>query len=195
MKQISKFWLVAIGLAFFFSTACTGSPVAEASPESTVKSMVSDIKKEKSSAAVLKYIHWPSAFESTSTEDRKMMNINTPEDLKQYASKMMKDPAKAMREHMESSLEGMPESQKDMARETMSGMIAMMEEGQKEAAAELERTSFKVGDSKIDGDEAVVDLFITVDGETKKEEVNLKKIDGSWYMNDLAFGADDNEEF
>ena len=50
---------------------------------------------------------------------------------------------------------------------------------------ELKGTSFKVTDTDIDGDKAHVEISAKKDGETDTMTLVLKKIDGSWKVDDI----------
>ena len=63
----------------------------------------------------------------------------------------------------------------DKTKDTIKGLLAL-------GMSEFKDISYKILDTKVDGEKAVVNVEISKGGEKKTDKVNVKKKDGKWYV-------------
>jgi len=190
-KRKLNFGMLYILVLIFVASLNTA--LAQNSPEETIQKMTSEMKKQKSAAPIVEYVHWETAFKTLTPEESAGMKVNSAEELKKYSKSMLQDPVAFMKEQMQANLGDIPAEQRIFAEQAMAGMIEMVETEHKKMAEEMKNTEYKVGETTIEGDVATVELLTTLNGETKTDSIELKKIDGRWYLPSLGMGADADE--
>lgn len=159
-----------------------------ASPESRVKEMIRKLNSSGSYSALLDYIHWPSSFSELPAAERKKMGVRRPEDLKQRVKSLMENPEKVFQEQWQARVKSMSPEQKQVMEGVYKQQLGKMSATLTEMKEKVRRTRYKVLDSSTKGDSAVVTVEGVVDGRTKLREIDLKKIQGQWYLPSMNFG-------
>jgi len=184
--------VICIMLLVFLATLNTA--VAQSTPQETIEKMTSEMIKQESPAPIVDYVHWATAYKSLTAEESAAMKVNSPEELKRYSKSMLEDPVAFMREQMQANLGDIPAEQRQFAEQAMAGMINMVEAEHKKMAEDMKNTTYKVGETTVNGDTAKVELLTTLDGETKTDTIELQKIEGRWYLPSLGMGSEGDQD-
>lgn len=157
---------------------------AAPSPEKKVDEIFNRIKKEKSYGVMAEYVHWETEFKRMPAEQKAAMGINSPEELKSKMKGLMTDPKAAMKKEMNTrmNLSSLPPEQQKMIAAMMEKQLDGMTSKMDKSLNDLESTSYKILDTKVDGNIAKIDMEVTSPTETKKEKVELEMIEGDWYV-------------
>ena len=59
---------------------------------------------------------------------------------------------------------------------------AMLQEMMSDMKAKIAKTEFKVGEEKVDGDSAMVELISTNEGKSEVNKLKMIKVDDSWFL-------------
>ena len=90
-----------ISLLFVFVCLVPSVSFAAGSPKEAVETMVTKLKNAGSPAAIVEFVHWPSAYETVDAQQRQIRNINSPEELKNQYLQLFNNPNAVFREQMD----------------------------------------------------------------------------------------------
>lgn len=158
------------------------SAVFAESPKETVEAMVSKLKQSGSPAAIVDFVHWPSAYETVDAQQRQIRNINSPEQLRKQYIDLFNNPNAIFREQMDRMKAQMPPEQQQMVEAQMAQAESMLQNMMSEMKTKLAKTEFAVGEVKEEGDSATVELLTTSDGESESNTLKMIKVEDKWYL-------------
>ena len=163
---------------------CTASSVALAAPapEKILEQIISKIKEASNASPVVDYVDWDEAFSKVPEQQRTVMSITSPEQMKSFYTEVLKNPSAMMQKQFEARLKTLPEEQRGVLRQSLGKMQDVMKKKEAEMKERIAKTEYKVGKSTVEGDKAKVELSQTFNGETKTEEVKFVKKDGKWLL-------------
>ena len=159
-------------------------------PESVMKEILGKIKAESNSSPIVEYVDWETAFAQAPDQQKQVMNINSPEQLKEFYREVLKNPAAMMKKHVESRMATVPEDQKAMMQATMVQMEQVIKQKEEEMKQKIAGTEYTIGEAVVTGSEAVVPLTATFEEEEKKHDVDFIKKDGRWLLATPGFAVD-----
>ena len=176
MKTLFQIFLTTLIL-------CVPSLSAEdQSPKAVVEGMAADMNAGKGFESMLTRVHWPSAYEKIGEDERKAMNVASPEDLKRVTMKFLEDPGAALTERMADKIYNMPKDKQEITKKLLEEMQSGLVKKFAKAKERMQKSVYEVGEATVEGDRAVVPLKATYEGKTTERPIELKKIDGSWYL-------------
>lgn len=156
--------------------------VAAQSPKETVETMASKLKESGNPAAIVEFVHWPSAFETLDAQQRQIRNINSPEQLRNQYLELFNNPKAIFREQMDRMKAQMPPEQQQAVEAQMAQAETMLQNMMTEMKAKLAKTEFSVGEVADQGDSATVELITTSDGKSETNKLKMIKVDDKWYL-------------
>ena len=186
--------------AFFSaSLALTVSPLvpsfaqAAATPEDTVKEIVSKLKESGDPGVVLEYVSWEDAFKDAPPQVLQSLGVKDAGGLKAQTERLMEQPAAFVREKMVQKIATLPPAQQEMMNQQLDSLTKKVEDDFADMKAKLKRTEFKVGKSSVTGDAATVDISATIDGTSQDSELKLLKRNDNWLLASPEFGHKDGK--
>lgn len=84
---------------------------------------------------------------------------------------------------VEDFMDAMADGDGDDAAEYCKG--AELKSAVRKGAMDCEGMEYEIKDVEVDGNEASVEVEITLDGDTEEDTLKLKKVDGDWLIVDL----------
>ncbi len=183
-KPLSGFFLFSASL--MIATNCV---VAE-TPEEVMQEIVTKIKAETNSAPIVEYVDWESAFKEAPEQQKEIMQIDSPEKLKEFYREVLKNPAAMMKKHVEMRMSQVPENQQAMMRATVAQMETVIKKKEEEMRTKIAETDYSVGTAKITGDDAVVPLTTKYKEEEKTHDVEFVLKDGKWLLSSPGFAVE-----
>lgn len=180
--------LLTFALLIFFPLQL----LAEMTPEAVVTEMFAKMKKAGSPAPMTEYIEWNEAYKNLPDMQKQQMGVKTPDELKAFMGRVLKDPSAVLKEKMEEQLAGQPPEQKEMMMRMMAGMNAQVADMQKKMSEDMKKTTMTIKSSEVKGDKATVNIQVSKDSKdgTKEEKdhtINLVKSDKRWLIPDMEF--------
>ncbi|MCB0322401.1 MAG: hypothetical protein KDD69_02475 [Bdellovibrionales bacterium] len=176
--------------AVLFCSLNAVSTAAAETPEDVLKEIVTKIKAESNTAPIVEYVDWETAFSKAPADQKTMMQIGSPEDLKSFYREMLQDPSAMMRRHVEKRLGEASPDQQAMIQATMAQMETEMQKREDEMKKRISETEYTVGESKVDGEEATVELSSSYQGDTKTHEVRFVKSGEKWLLASPGFAME-----
>lgn len=159
---------------------------AQDEPSKVVSLVVNKIKKQGDPSPVVDYVYWDKIFSKLPQKNREVMNVHTPDELKEFYRKILHSPSGALENVLRSRME--EKLGADKTSEMLQTLRAKAVEKEKELKRKIKETEYIVGPSKIKGDKAKVPLTHVYRKEKKTEKVSLVKIKHSWLLEDLGKG-------
>lgn len=176
--------VAAISLFFMFFTP--GSASAE-EPGEVLKTIVEKIKAAENPAPVVDYVMWGDVFKGLSDEEKLGLQVKSPEEMKQLYRKMLENPAAAMKEQFAERVKQQAGGNDAMVAQVMAQFDQQMAAKQEELKARIRETTYAVGESRVEGETAFVQLSQTYQGQTKTDEVKMvRSDDGHWLLTSLG---------
>lgn len=166
-------------LALFLSLA--GNARAEA-PEEVLKEIISKIQSASNTAPIVDYVDWSKAYSSIPAPRRQFMGVDSPEAMKEYYRKVLKDPVVVMKQQFKQKLSTVPNSQKPALEQTFARMEKVMSEKTKEMQSRIKNTKYQVGEATIEGGKAVVPMTQIFNQVKKTEEVVFERSGKTWRL-------------
>ena len=170
---------------FALITCLATNCFAGSTPEATVHSAIKELKSTGQPSAILNYVHWQTAFNQMSPMYRAQINADSPEALKSFYSKALKDPSEAMKGTLEGYASQLPPEQQAMMKQQMEKLGAMMKQRLDEAKKKLVEADYEIGKASVEGNDATLKLVATRGEETRSHDLKLIKIGEQWYFPSL----------
>lgn len=172
-------------LALFFVT-----PALAEKPEEVLAKMFSQVKAAGSPAAVVDFIHWPSALEEIKPQQRVIMGVTNATQLSAYYKKLMNDPAAVLMEQMTRLSAALPEEQKAQIESRMKPMVQKAAGRFDQVKKSMMEAEYEVKGSEITGDTALVSYSASHDSKVQEGKIKMIKVDGKWLVpNITSFGG------
>jgi len=182
-------------LAVFFisSLLFVSSAFAEVQPAEVVTEMIAKIKAEKNPAVIANYVHWPTAFKALDPKQKRLLEVNTADELKTYYKNLLNDPRTIILSQLEKHIQDLPEDKQAAIKARLSGIADQASSEFQKKKNKFLDSDYTVGESKISGDAASVEIFTNSQGEKKSESLSLIKVDNRWYLPSVdKLGKDSN---
>lgn len=156
---------------------------AEVRPaDDVLKEIIGKIKAKGDPSPVVEYVHWETAFKNATDDQKRVMNLKSPEDMKQIYKRMFESPSSVMKEKFAEQMKNVPPDKQQMMQQATARMQELMEQKENEVKERLKETEYKVGSASVEGNEAKVKLTQTYKTESKEDEVKFIKVDGQWLL-------------
>ncbi len=156
------------------------------SPTEVVNKVITSMKKDGSPVAMVEYIHWPTAFENLSAQQRQEMGIDSVESLRSYMKKMLASPSSAMRDMMESRINQIPPEGQASMKAMIDQMVSRVEAQEQQMKSKIAAADYEVKALEETQDSASVEIKTLSEGKEKVDTVQLQKIDGKWYFPSIS---------
>lgn len=152
--------------------------------EQKVDEILSRVKKEKNYAVITDYVHWETEYTNLPEQQKKVMQINSPEEYKARMQGLISNPqemiAKRMQKRMQES--NMPEDRRAMVKQMMEQQMQKIGEAQADSQQEISDMEYDILGSKVDGNNAEVMVMIKKTSGNKREKIAMQEFDGTWYV-------------
>lgn len=162
---------------------------AQSEPDQVLRDLMAQIKEKGTAAPLIEAVDWESAFKKFEPWQLNNMRIKTPDDLKEYNRKFMEDPRKALEDSIYGQVMNSPKAQEPEEMKRIETLVQSMVQQIEIQQKNLARIDYEVGKAQITESDAKVPLTVSLEGREDSQTVELKKIDGKWYLTDiLNFG-------
>ena len=185
MKILKRF----VGLLLL---VCMPFSVLAEGPKEIVESVVEQMKSQRSPTPILDHVHWPTAYKSFPAEEKRAMNVESPEELKAHMKSVMANPKDFMKKQMNTRIGGMPKQQQDMMKQMMTNMMSQMDAQISEMRRKIGETEYQISNEQINGSAASVDIAANLDGKVRNTTVQMEKIEGRWYFPTIDFAKENS---
>lgn len=171
--------------AFFFVLATNTLLFAQTDPASRLEQIVEQVKSQRSLAGAIEFVDWPSAFGMLADYEKKGMGVSSPEGFRNYQKSFLNDPKSFTEKQFDAELKKAPADQQESMKSMRTRIVEAAAKQMEEQAVVLSQTQYKVGESKVDGDSASVELKTTLLDKSASHNVKLISRNGSWYLPSL----------
>lgn len=156
-------------------------------PGEVLKTIVKKIRAAENPAPVVDYVMWDDVFNGLSDQEKLGLQVKSPEEMKQLYRKMLENPAAAMKEQFAERVKQQAGGNDAMVAQVMAQFDQQMAAKQEELKARIRETTYTVGESRVEGNTALVQLSQTYQGQTKTDEVKMvRSNDGRWLLTSLG---------
>lgn len=184
MALSSKFLTRSVFLFCFAFAGLTSSASADSTPEGTLKVMVS--KMQESHLNLLEFVDWPTAFNSLAPREKQSLRVKSPEEMQKFYVSMFSDPRAFYESQLKGKIGNLTQEQQAVVDKQIDHTVSLIEEKVKSEQDRIRRSKYDIGEASIKGNMATIPLSATLDGETRKEQVELIKVNGQWKLPQLA---------
>lgn len=155
---------------------------AQVSPEEFVNGMFKKYKEEGSAHAFLQFIHWTTAFAAMSDEDKAARGITTADELQLQYEAFYTDPTSFLESVMEPKLASVVPEKRDEVRAQLKQIAEAMLMKNAQMKEKITKSEYDVGDPKINGEQASVEVVSKLRGSEEKITVMVSYINGKWWL-------------
>ena len=185
MKQILLIALICLSILVLGNRV---SLAETSTPKAIVEEMVTRLKASGDATVVLDYVHWPTAFANLPLNERRLMEISSPEELREYVKSMVSNPQEFVRKEFASRMQNVAPKDRETAKHDMEITVAKIQEQKTQIQKSISRTEYKIGEPDQTSDTNVtIPIIASLDGQTKTSSVALQQIEGKWYLPAMDF--------
>ena len=167
----------------------TAETKSESSPDAQearalVERIIRKMKEAEGPGPMLEFVHWPTVFSKLKESGHlKKIDVSSPEQLQKFYEVFFNDPEAFFRKQMNARIKDLPDEQKQVVKARVDSLVRQLAAKMRNSRAQIKDTTFTVGDATIEGDAATIPLeVVKPDGSKKTEIVELRKIEGKWYL-------------
>ena len=165
---------------FVLFTAISSHAITK--PEEAVQEMVTKLKQAGDYAVLLDYVHWETAFTQMSAQEKQALQAQNPSQLKTVVKEFLISPKKAILSKVGKDMEALPSEQKEMMTKMLTQQAEQIQTERAKRNQEIKRTEFKVGNAKVNGSRASVEVTELLDGQSKTRNIDLVLIANRWWL-------------
>ena len=181
---------ILIGVLLVVFPALFGTAVAAPSdPAGVVTEMVVKIKALRSSAPVVEYVHWETAFQGVSEAERVARGFRSPVEMKNYYTLLLGDPERFARSEVARQTAVVPPEQRAQVEKALEASLDQIRGARDRMREQFREIQFEVGEATISGDSARVVVTTKIGQETVQGPVDLIQREGRWYLPSVLFAT------
>jgi len=170
--------LFIVNLTFSNAIADTSSP------EITVKTVIGMIKEKGDPSPIVDYVDWKESFNSLPEKNRKIMEVESEDDLREFYRKILLSPAKEIVRVFETKFKDkIAEEKVESVIETVKQRALVKEE---EIRKRIKESEYDVGKPEVSGTTALVPLTYRYGSESKTDSIKMIKTNDQWMIAGLG---------
>lgn len=174
------------------SLVLTSVSAESLTPEAKVKTVIGLIKEKGDPSPIVDYVSWKENFDSLPEKNRKIMEVDSEEELREFYRRILLSPADEIVRVFETKFKD------KVSKDKVDGVIETVKQRALEKEGEIRKrikeSKYDVGKAVINGSTAVVPLTYHYGSESKTESVKMVKEGDEWMFAGLGDGFSFNSE-
>jgi hypothetical protein len=181
--------LSVLASAFLAGATPVAAQVNGADPAATVTQMVVKMKALRSTAPIVEFVHWDTAFQGISEAERSARGFKTPAEMREYYTLMLSDPEGFARREVALRAALVPPEQRAQVEKALESSLDQIRGASDRMREQFREIQFEVGAVKVEGDTARVTLTTRLGGTAAEGPIDLVLREGRWYLPSVVFAT------
>jgi UPF0176 protein len=164
---------------------------SQGNPEDVAREAISKMQEKGDPSPVVNYVDWEHMFGTLPDENKKVMNVSSPDELKSFYHKVLESPSSEISDILSSKiasgeLGGGADINESRAAEVISKLQQRLKEKEEQIKRKLKESEYRVEQESVTGDSAIINIHHTFESETTIDRVQMHKKDGQWFFTSLS---------
>jgi hypothetical protein len=180
LKQILLKFTIAVAFVFSVQSdvSADDSRVLDATPEQMVMRMTNLLKVDGDVKVLVDFISWNHAFDELSADEKAYMKVTNAQMYRELYLNTFEDPGKTFARIAEKFAAGVDIQNTPDYKTIETELNRQLEQLKKK----LKNVDFKVTNSKVFADKAIISLSMNFEGNTHQIEMPLIKVNNIWFL-------------
>ncbi len=164
---------------------------AASNPEDVAREAIGKMQKKGDPSPVVEYVDWDHMFQTLAANNKKVMNVSTPSELKSFYKKVLESPSSEISDLLMEKLNseelgGGAEIDQSKAVEVIAKLKERLQEKETQMKTKLQDSEYTIEKISEDENSALVKISQTFKSETRTDQIQMHKKNGSWYFTSLS---------